>query len=250
MKLLKITAFALSAGLILWSCDKKDDADDTKTTTEEKAELSLHVNHSFGTQPFSLNTNFTLSTGEIVKFSTAQFYISGIQLMDDDQNVTSFADEYLLIDPTFTHQHIADLDVQHYHMVMLNIGVDATTNAGKQPTDFEDGHSLAPQLNNMWWSWNAGYIFYKLEGEVDRDGDGTFDDSFLYHIGTDNNIIAKQTMLHTTVVAGGELEIEMEVDYAKFLDNVNLTTELEARMMPMDLVAKIATNTSAAITFE
>jgi hypothetical protein len=248
MKFSKLYLFVLLAGLFAVSCED-DDSTDPVDPTPTTAELSINVDHMFGTEAFELDKTFDLGNSK-VKFSTAQFYISGINLMDDDQNVTPFDGEVLLITPDVDHQHVGDIGVEHFHMVSFNIGIDSATNANTQPTDYAAGHPLAPQVNNMWWTWAAGYIFYKFEGEVDIDGDGTFDDTFAYHIGTDGNLLSKQEMLHHTVTAGGELEVEMVVDYSKIFDNIDLTTELKAHMNPMNVVAKIATNTNAAIDFK
>ena len=250
MKFSKLIVLGLSIGLMVVACKKDDDPTTTTPTTNTKAKLALHIDHKFNNETFALDQNFTLGGGEIVKFSVAQFYISNIRLMDDDQNMTPFTDKFLLIKPSVSHAEIGEMEAHHYHMIMLNLGIDSITNVSKQPTDFADGHPLAAQLPGMWWSWAAGYIFYKLEGQIDIDADGTFDDSFEYHIGTNPNLIAKQKMLHTNAAAGEELMVHMKVDYAKFFDNLDLSTELQAHMGPPLVVAKIVTNTSNAITFE
>lgn len=251
MKLLKSLLFLSLSFVIFTGCDDDDDDDDVKTPpVSTKSDLALHFDHMFATESFNLNQNYTLAGGEIVKLSIAQFYISNVSLMDDDQNTVSFDDSYLLVDPSVVHHHIGEMEAEHYHMIMLNVGIDSATNVGKQPIDYADGHPLAAQLESMWWSWNAGYIFFKIEGQVDRDGDGTFDDNFLYHIGTNPNLIGKQEMLHSTAVAGSEFEVHMKIDYSKFFNNVDLTSELEARMMPPQIVTKMVTNANEAIGFE
>lgn len=249
MKIFKYTFLTLLCSTIILSCDKDDD-DDSTTPPSTKADFALHFDHTFNNQTFSLNQNFTLGTGEIVKFSTAQFYVSNIRLMDDEQNMTTFEDPFVLVDPSVGHKHIGEMEASHYHMVMLNVGIDSVTNNTKQPIDFPDGHPLSAMVDHMWWSWNSGYIFFKLEGEVDRDGDGTFDDNFLYHIGTDANLIDKQKMMHSTVNAGDELEVHIKIDYSDFFNNVDMTNELEARMMPPALVSKMVSNAAAAIDFD
>lgn len=251
MKILKYGLFAALISISAISCDDDDD-DPVVTTpvTEEKASLHLHIDHKFNTDNFSLDQNFTLTSGEVLKFSTAQFYLGNYKLMDDDQNMTKFDDKYILIDPSISHQDIGEMDAQHYHMVMLNVGVDSATNKDFQPIDFADGYALAAQLNNMWWSWNAGYIFFKLEGQIDHDADGTFDDVFEYHIGTDANRLDLQKMVHSDVAAGEELEIDFKVDYAKFFTGLNLSTDLQAHMGPPAIVAKLSANSALAFTLD
>lgn len=248
MKILKRGLFIALIGTCSISC-----TEDVKTTTtdpviEEKASLHLHIDHKFNTDAFSLNQNFTLLRGEVVKFSTAQFYLGNFRLMDDDQNITAFADSYLLADPTVTHKKIGEMDAMHYHMLMCNVGVDSATNKDFQPIDFADGHPLAPLLNNMWWSWNAGYIFFKLEGQVDRDADGIFDDDFEYHIGTNANILNLQKMIHSSIGAGEEMEINLVVDYSQFFHSLDLSTDLQGHMGPANVVAQLKTNAMSAFS--
>ncbi len=249
MKTLKYGLFTALIALSAISCE--DDPDPVvTTTTEEKASLHLHIDHKFNTDNFSLDQNFTLTSGEVVKFSTAQFYLGNYKLMDDAQQMTGFPDSYLLVDPTVSHQNIGEMDAKHYHMVMLNMGVDSTTNTDFQPIDFADSHALAAKVNNMWWSWNAGYIFFKLEGEIDHDADGTFDDVFEYHIGTNANRLDLQKMLHKDVAAGEMLELDLTVDYAKFFNGLDLSIDLQAHMGPPAIVASLKANAALAFTLD
>lgn len=244
MKLLKFGFLIALIAFGTTSCE--DDDDPVVPVAVAKASLHLNIDHKFNADAFVLNQNFTLTSGEVVNFSTAQFYLGNFRLMDDDQNVTPFADSYLLADPTVVHKEIGEMDAHHYHMIMLNVGVDSATNENFQPIDFADGHPLAALINNMWWSWNAGYIFFKLEGQVDRDADGTFDDNFEYHIGTNANILNLQIMVHSSVSAGEELEVDLAVDYAKFFNSIDLSTELQGHMGPANVVAKLKANAAQA----
>lgn len=247
MKLLK---FGFLGALIITSAMACEDDPDPvlNPVTEEKASLHLNINHKFNTDSFSLDQDFSLSGGEVVKFSTAQFYIGNFRLMDDEQNVTAFSDSYILATPSIKDMEIGEMEAMHYHMVMTNIGVDSATNVGFQPIDFADGHPLSAQLNNMWWSWNAGYIFFKLEGQIDRDADGTYDDVFEYHIGTNQNILNLQKMVHSNVAAGEKLELNLEVDYAQFFNGIDLNLELQGHMGPIGVVSKLKTNAALAFS--
>lgn len=249
MKSIKFGILSAFLGLGIISCTE-DIKEDPAVAAEEKASLHVHIDHMFNNDIFALDQNFTLTSGEVVKFSTAQFYVGNFRLMDDDQNITSFADSYILATPSVNHTTIGEMDAKHYHMVMLNVGVDSATNKDFQPIDFADGNPLAPQLNNMWWSWNAGYIFFKLEGQVDRDADGTFDDNFEYHIGTNANILNLQKTMHSTVEAGEEVEVEMLVDYAQFFNGLNLSSELQGHMGPVSVVSKLKANAALAFTLK
>ena len=101
--------------------------------------------------------------------------MSNISLSNDDGSTTyEFPNSYYLVDATNAASLNIDLeDVPNgdYTKVNFMIGVDSTRNvSGAQ----EGALDVA---NGMFWSWNMGYIFMKMEGTVQDSID------FRYHIG-------------------------------------------------------------------
>lgn len=251
MKTLKYLTFGLAALGLIVGCDKDEDDDPTPTNT--KKEVHLHISHEFDGNSFALDQNFSLGTGEVVKFSTAQFYASNPSLMDDDQVMEMLDTKHMLITPSVTDVELGETEAGHKHMFMINLGIDSLTNATVQPSDISDvDDPLGAQLNSMWWSWAAGYMFLKFEGEIDYDGDNTFDASFEYHIGTNAFYTNLSEMIHTDVEQSDtHFDLEMEVDYAKIFDQLDLMTELKTKTMNnMPLAIKIADNFESAIELE
>ncbi len=240
--------FALMAAIILFltSC-KEDKKEDPPTNT--KAELAFHFDHKMGTSDFDLNKDFVLGTGETVNLNFAKFYISGITLLDDLGNETPI-DKYILVDHHTHHVEIGKFDPQHVHMVRFNIGVDSAANH-LDPLTYEASHPLAPKSPTMHWAWASGYIFSKFEGTVDVNSDGAVDDTLVYHIGLDmmlRNVTGKQ---HVDIEAGEELTVDIEIDYAKIFDGLDLTTEVSTRSFNDPVLAeKVANNFQNAITIK
>jgi hypothetical protein len=83
----------------------------------------------------------------------------------------------------------------------------------------------------MYWTWASGYIFVKIEGEVDYEGDGTYDQIFKYHLGLNEFRKDRSTMIHTDVLGGESLDLEMTIDYKEFFQGVDLKTELVTMSM-------------------
>lgn len=103
----------------------------------------------------------------------------------------------------------------------------------------------------MYWAWATGYIFFKLEGTVDADSDGTVDDTFEYHIGLDQFLRQVSGMQHKDVEAGKELTVDVKIDYAKFFKGLDLTLELSAHGNDDPTLSKrIADNVEVAVTIE
>ncbi len=217
--------------LILGACEDDNNNNQNQQPVNQMVPVILNYDFKYGEDDFALNTNYTTDSGYVVRFTLASFYLSKPVLMDDNSNMTMLDPEYYIIRPDVAMSNMGSIDPGHAHMFNVSIGIDVATNtesgeSGVQPTDFTDAsHPLAPQPEGMYWSWASGYIFVKIEGNVDYDGDGTFDEVFAYHLGTNDLRKDRSTMLHTDVAAGDELNITMKVDYAKFLEGINLNTE-------------------------
>ena len=82
----------------------------------------------------------------------------------------------------------------------------------------------------MHWSWNpsAGYKFLNMEGHVDGNGDGDFDDAedltFTYHCATDALLREDHVHVHMDVTAGSTVTLQAKVDVAALLTGLDLLT--------------------------
>ncbi|WCL81407.1 hypothetical protein PPO43_15635 [Saprospira sp. CCB-QB6] len=242
---LAIAAFALVFSM--GSC-KKDE--ETATDTD----LSMHLHYKVGTEDFAYDQVYTID-GVAVKFTLAQFYISGVNIMDDDNNMHSFEDLYILAKPSQMDYALGTIPASfgdHLHMLKFNIGVDSLTNSQTEAdfTSRDANDPLAAQNPGMHWSWSSGYIFVKIEGEVDTDGDGTPDTAANWHIGT-NNMLREVSLMAHQDMEGEEATIEVEFDLATVLTNTDLANDYSTHTMNnMPLATKVANNMATAFGVE
>lgn len=219
------------AGLFALSACNKDEENKTEEPTVQNAKVILHYDFNYGADDFALNTNYTTDSGWVVRYTLASFYLSKPMVMDDADNSTALDPEYYIVRPDVMMSDMGSIPAGHAHMFAVSIGVDEATNtedgaSGVQPSDFSDAsHPLAPQPEGMYWSWASGYIFVKIEGEVDYEGDGTFDQTFKYHLGTNDFRKDRSLMVHQELAAGDTLNVTMTVDYEAFLKGVDLKTD-------------------------
>jgi len=157
------------------SCDKE--TDDTQ--------VELQVRFTPGGDLFDPATIYTIN-GTAVQFNTLRFYLSGIQLEDVAGNPVS-TDAYILAQPNDPAYSLGGVPPQAYTAFNFNVGIDSATNH-LDPTQYASSNPLAPQSPNMHWSWTSGYIFLRIDGIYDGDGDGTPDsgNGFEVHLGADN----------------------------------------------------------------
>ncbi len=82
------------------------------------------------------------------------------------------------------------------------------------------------------WNWTMGYKFLVIEGAVDVDGNGTFEDipeeTMSIHCGFNDNL--KRIELDTDQMIDKEnFEMHLEFDVAKFFENYDLANNLFSR---------------------
>lgn len=232
--------------LALVSCEKNDD--DKPADTPKKATLAFHIEHKMDSDDFAADQSFTLKSGAKVKISNARFYISGINIMDDAGGNLDLSDNFLLINYDTHMAQIAEIEAQHVHMMNFYIGIDSITNHTIDPTSSTNVPEALSAAHGMYWSWNSGYKFMELEGQVDADGDGVFENNFEYHVGLDKNLRTVGGMVHKEAEAGKTLEIGLMVNWARMFEGVDMTTELSAHGGDHPaLTSRIADNAAAAI---
>ena len=158
---------------------------------------------------------------------------------------------------------IKEIEIDEYELGMVPVGnykgfrfivgLDSTINHS-DPSTFPSSNPLSVQTPSIHWSWNSGYIFWKVEGKVDTTvaQTGPVNVDYLYHIGMDE---FKRTIDFSTdafsVNSGQDQVIHLNFDLAAALINVDMTSELMTHTMDdMMLATKIANNRQSAFEVE
>ncbi len=204
------------------------------TPTDETVSFKMRIEGVFGTTPFALNQPFVNQAGDTVRFTMAKFYLSEVCVIDtlgraipvrvvdtlstatiDNQTVT-------LLDYATAQNGAFELTVRAkpglYRGMKFNIGVPFDLN-------HRDASILPRPLNvdqGMFWIWNTGYIFHRIEGNFDSLGTSR---NFLYHIGGDNRNLTVQlatlinqgsmTQTSFTVNQEGSSVFRVRMDYSR-----------------------------------
>ncbi len=138
---------------------------------------TLQFVHVVGKAPLVLfDSIFHNRFGEPFVVNKFKYYISGIELTDDKQTTTSLNDQYFLINEEDSTSKIITLPGKRsLRKISFLIGVDSAHNVSGVQTG-----SLDP-MNAMFWTWNSGYVFAKLEGQ--SDASPAAQHSFSWHVG-------------------------------------------------------------------
>ncbi len=224
----RILFVAALAALSFVSCKKNND----DYNSNVKGALSIEFDNIVGGQNLALNTgSYTNASGETYHISMLQYYISNISLKNTNGALYTVPqdDSYFLIEEGNEDKDHVSLEVPEgeYSSLTFTLGIDSLRNT-KDISERTGVLDPSGEGSGMYWGWNSGYIFFKMEGNSEASsGDGH---QFMFHIGgfggysspTINNI--KTITLDLTaggtpkVHMGKETNIHLMADISKLFD--------------------------------
>lgn len=252
MKNLRYFTMAALAAITLTSCEKTEETIDPVNSNEQKGSFTLEFEHRFDGSNLMLNQNYTNGSGEDLTFNKVRYYVSNIILEKMDGTMWMEEESYHLVDVS----ELSSLEIKlenvpagEYHKLSYMIGVDSLRNI----SGAQDG-ALSPN-NDMFWSWNSGYIFAKFEGTSSASGSG----NFTYHIGgfkgENKAMITKTFDLHSQILKlnpTASTQVHMIVDLKKLFDGmhkVSIST-MPNMTMPGMMALHLAHNFGAGIALD
>ncbi|MCA0365723.1 MAG: hypothetical protein LCH67_16905 [Bacteroidetes bacterium] len=166
MKKIGILILAILS-VTIYSCEKADEIG-----PNDKNSLSLNFDNMVGTEDLVMGSKtYTNTSGEKFTVTTLNYFISNIELKKADGSVLKYADQYFLVkesDKASQTVTLNDVPAADYVSLTYTVGVDSAksvTDVSKR-TGVLDPASYG--ADNMYWSWNSGYIFFKMEGNSDN----------------------------------------------------------------------------------
>lgn len=190
--------------------------------------LNIQFEHFVGDDALLLDSmNYKNALGQNFTISKFKYYVGHFSLKNTDGKDFSSKD-YFLIDeeePLSKQISLKNIPPGKYQSISFILGVDSLSNcSGAQ-------RGALDPINAMFWAWNTGYIFLKMEGYSPfSNSSGHF---YEYHIGgfrkpnncirtitlNSNNIIEispqKNATLHLKVDAAEILKTPTIVDFTK-----------------------------------
>jgi hypothetical protein len=178
----KIILNTLFFSVILLSC-KKDETPEFVST--DKGGLKIEFDNVVGGKDLELNTGSYLNTsGETYTISKFDYFISNIKLKNENgtEYIVPKDSSYFLLMESDPEQviELRNIPAGNYSAITFTIGVDSLKCTA--PVDQRTG-TLDPATTaaGMYWAWNSGYIFLKMEGS--SEASTIPDKNFYYHIG-------------------------------------------------------------------
>jgi len=187
-----------------------------------------------------------------IRFTRINFYISNLVIVNDDGETD--LTEIQFIDLTQTHRNPIDSEigtvmsfsnvpVGSYNQLKFGVGVPVDLNK-TNPSDYSTTHPLGADNSGEYWEAWDSYIFAKIEGQFDVNGDGfdADDINFAYHTGGRPDLFAPIELDNNLVLSGGETtDLIFELDVAQLFkqglgDPLILSAHDPSRQIPEMLV--------------
>jgi len=250
----------LLTGISLTSCTN----DNNQPVQAPEGDVKLTFKANFKNEPLLMyDDTYDYEAGMKLRFQLFQFYISHLKLITEMEDTLSGGEELLDIalvsfkdvnnmpaaEEGIVFQ-VEDVPAGKYKGIKLGVGVSDDFNA-TQPGDYPAGHPLS----DNYWTAATGYIFSKIEGNADINGDGDFSEKLTFHTGASELYREKVFIEDFEVKQGEPLELNFNIDLnnvlvknaGEFLDFRQVTQD---HTNDMEVAAFIANNLGNALSLE
>jgi len=187
-KLIYLPILLFLGSLLVIAChDDSDDIEDTGLAAG-KGRMILAFDNVVGKEDLVLdNKTYLNSFGESLTISRFNYFISNINLLREDGKTYTIPQDssYFRIlesDPKSQIISLNKLPEGNYSGIEYIIGVDSLRSVSgieKRGGALDPSGDMAG--DGMYWAWNSGYIFLKLEGSSPQSD--ASNGKFYYHIG-------------------------------------------------------------------
>jgi hypothetical protein len=171
---------------------------------------------TFGNSNLTSNTFYIINNTDSIQITALKFYISNIELMDEHKMVWKDSIHFHLLDgfndTTFSVNIPENVT---YTKVKFNLGIDSITNVSGAM-----GGDLDP-TKGMYWTWQSGYINFKLEGTSNLCK--TRHNEFQFHLGGYQYPFNSLQTVFIDVIPKQNIELGMDIQ--KILSSINLSKQ-------------------------
>lgn len=180
--------------------------------SQDRSETIITFNPILENRPIILEeVLYYNSNKDSFLIESLRFYVSNIELLNEKETVLSLKDKYYLIDLEYPESLKIELATKNnisFNSIRFGIGIDSITNSKGVM-----GGDLDP-TKGMYWTWQSGYINFKLEGVSDKCN--TRKNRFQYHLGGYQEI--------SLDLPANVQNILIDVDISTLLNKLDLST--------------------------
>lgn len=167
---------------------------------------SLNLSASFGGVPVELDKTIILKENDVsLRVSKIKFYFSDLHFFQNNDHLVTQKKEARLIDLTSPVKLKLSDKITACDRMDFLLGVDSTNNvSGAMDGDLDP-------LAGMYWTWQSGYINFKIEGLLKLKDSAEFD--IICHLGGFRYpFISAQRVSLLSMTAQKEINLNLELD--------------------------------------
>ena len=180
------------------------------TPSSEKIDVLIQLNYN--NEKIVLNKAYQNNYADNFSINKLQFYISDLRFYSQNKEVLEYHKKYILID--IENENSLKISIPSnlmFDQVLFNIGIDEETNkTGAKGGDLDPIHG-------MYWTWNSGYINFKLEGIYNNNNE------FLLHIG--GFMKPYNTLQKVKINIASENNNKLELNFDRFLNSLDFNLD-------------------------
>ena len=180
------------------------------TPSSEKIDVLIQLNYN--NEKIVLNKSYQNNYADNFSINKLQFYISDLRFYSQNKEVLEYHKKYILID--IENENSLKISIPSnlmFDQVLFNIGIDEETNkTGAKGGDLDPIHG-------MYWTWNSGYINFKLEGLYNNNNE------FMFHIG--GFMKPYNTLQKVKINKAKEHNNKLELNFDRFLNSLDFNLD-------------------------
>jgi len=180
-----------------------------KTTTEISFQLL------FDNLPLELTKQYPVSEKDTLTIDFLKFYISDITFLKEGTQVGKSKEKHHLIDAqhSLIYKALCTIKNKNFDTITFLVGLDSKT----QEKGIQGG--VLDPTSQMYWTWQNGFINFKLEGESSLCT--TRKNKFQFHVGGFQEPYA--TSQEVSLKAKGAMPLLIKVEVASFFNAIDIS---------------------------
>lgn len=180
------------------------------------ASLQIEITPRFLGAPLQMDSlRYETSAGESFSFTRVSYLLSGFALQRPDGSWLELTNQVVWMDVEKERKSVQfdGVPAGTYGSIRFQVGPEPEVNHA-DIAQYAAEHPLNPNLNNLHWSWQQGFIFLALEG-MWRDAGGTLE-GWVFHFARDTN--RTPVVLAAALDMTRDTSLELDFDVARLLN--------------------------------
>jgi cytochrome c peroxidase len=225
------------------------------------APVKIDIAHVFEGEALQVENVALRTHANTLSVTRLAYLISNVELVRADGSVVPSALDAAFVHPTArkdsmnegarTSFAIGDVPEGEYVGVRFTIGLPKELNHAN-PAQFGPSHPLNPNVNNLHWNWQGGYIFFAIEGRWVQSDDSL--GGYVYHVAGEPLLMRIDLASPFVVQGPTTLELELDVEHVFSGEHaIALTSDTATHTTHSGegdtLAPKLAANVAGAFSF-